>query len=117
MSLPRYQTVQGGGAGLGNVREVPIDRLIPSPDHIVAKRIKASESRGGIIIPDAHDPSVWVAIKVGANVLHVQEGDVLLAHGNPKEVEAPTVLEVAGQPKVIRGKDIIAVIRGHKWDQ
>jgi hypothetical protein len=108
---PNVHIVGGGGSESGALRDVPIDKLVPAPNYVVAEKRSTGLTKGGLIIPEAIDKPVHVVVTVGENVKHVQVGDIVLIR-QAKDVTAPSVGEVKGEPRVIRGDDIIAVLRG-----
>lgn len=90
---------------------VPLKHVLPAPDEVLVRRFDTSETAAGLHLPDAAAEFVYVAQKVGADVKHVQEGDVVLCRAYRAAILPYTKEPCAFVP----GDEITGVIRGYDW--
>ncbi len=92
---------------------VPRKHFIPRKDHILVKRYDSTQTDGGLHLPDVARVMVFVAIKVGAEVDDVREGDILILAKREGAVAIPEIDEA--DCAMIPEAMICGVIRGYDW--
>lgn len=98
--------------GAKTITSVPIKHVLPAPDMVLVRQHTTDETDGGLHLPERAKEVVHVAVKVGEEVKHVQEGDIVLLHGAADISALPQVKELCA---IIPGDAIGGVIRRYDW--
>jgi hypothetical protein len=94
------------------ISNVPIKHVIPGPTQVLVRQYDANQTEGGLHLPEVAQAVIHVAEKVGEDVKHVKEGDIVLLYGAAQIAGLAQVKELCA---LIPGDAIGGVIRGYDW--